>query len=40
MLQQKGLISYQRGSLTIHKRKRIESMACDCYALISAGSRV
>ena len=34
-LQEEELISYQRGNLTIHDRKRLESLACDCYALVS-----
>ena len=35
-LQEEELISYRRGNLTIHDRKKLESRACDCYALISA----
>jgi len=35
-LQEEDLISYRRGNLTIHDRRKLESLACDCYALISA----
>jgi len=34
-LQEVDLISYQRGNLSIRDRKKLESLACDCYALIS-----
>jgi CRP-like cAMP-binding protein len=34
-LQQRGLISYHRGDLIIHNRKKLESTACACYSVIS-----
>lgn len=34
-LQQDALISYQRGNLMIHNRKKLEAAACACYALVS-----
>jgi CRP-like cAMP-binding protein len=34
LLQKAGLISYTRGNVTILSRKRLESGACDCYAIV------
>ena len=34
-LQQDKLISYQRGALTIHNRKKLEAVSCSCYAIVS-----
>jgi CRP-like cAMP-binding protein len=34
-LQQHGLISYHRGDLTIHNRKKLEKASCSCYSIIS-----
>ncbi|PYS30589.1 MAG: Crp/Fnr family transcriptional regulator [Acidobacteria bacterium] len=35
-LQKKGVIEYSRGTITIRDRKRLESLACECYGTISA----
>ena len=34
MLQREGIIEYTRGSVRILNRKKLESFACECYALI------
>jgi len=34
VLQQAGLITYTRGSVTIMNRTKMEQMSCDCYAMI------
>jgi CRP-like cAMP-binding protein len=34
-LQQNGLISYRRGSITVTDRKGLEAAACECYAIIT-----
>jgi len=34
MLQKAGLISYVRGTITIHDRKGLEEAACSCYRTI------
>jgi CRP-like cAMP-binding protein len=34
MLQQAGLIRYQRGKITIVNRQGLEEVACECYASI------
>lgn len=39
-LQRDGLISYQRGRLTILKRNGLEKAACECYAVISQRFRL
>jgi CRP-like cAMP-binding protein len=36
MLQQAGLIRYQRGSVTIVDRPGLEAVACECYGVIRA----
>ena len=36
-LQQKGLISYNRGVITILDRARFEDAACECYAVVTDG---
>jgi CRP-like cAMP-binding protein len=33
-LQKAGLISYTRGNVTIHDRRRLEEASCDCYGLL------
>lgn len=33
-LQEEGLISYQRGMITIVNRKRLEERSCECYGII------
>jgi CRP-like cAMP-binding protein len=35
-LQEKGLITYRRGIITIRERKKLEAMACECYANLRA----
>ena len=35
-LQQRGLISYRRGKVTIVSRMELEKAACDCYRVCSA----
>jgi len=34
VLQQKGLIEYNRGAVKIVNRKKLEDSACECYAVI------
>ena len=34
-LQQRGIISYRRGKILIGDRARLESAACDCYAMLA-----
>jgi CRP-like cAMP-binding protein len=34
ILQQKGLIKYGRGSVTIVNRKKLEDSACECYGIM------
>lgn len=34
-IQKQGIISYQRGLITIQDRKRLESQTCPCYEIIS-----
>ena len=34
VLQREGIIEYTRGSVRILNRKKLESFACECYALI------
>jgi CRP-like cAMP-binding protein len=34
ILQRKAIISYNRGSLKILNRKRLEQFACECYAVV------
>jgi CRP-like cAMP-binding protein len=36
VLQQAGLIAYQRGVVTILDRPGLEAAACECYAIIAA----
>lgn len=36
ILQQKGLISYSRGVITISDRAGLEQLACECYGLLVA----
>jgi len=38
-LQQRGLLSYRQGVITIVSRKRLEEHACECYAEIKAEHR-
>jgi len=38
-LQQKGLISYSRGQITIVDRVRLEEQACECYEVVEAEYR-
>ena len=33
-LQQAGLISYQRGRITVFDRAKLEAHACECYAVV------
>ena len=35
-LQQAGVISYRRGQLTIHSRKKLEAFSCSCYQIIKS----
>jgi CRP-like cAMP-binding protein len=35
ILQREGAIAYERGMVTIIDRKRLESSACECYAVIA-----
>jgi CRP-like cAMP-binding protein len=35
-LQEKGLITYRRGTITIRDRAKLEGMACECYANLRA----
>lgn len=37
-LQRAGLISYSRGKLLIVDRRRLEAVACECYATVKAAS--
>jgi hypothetical protein len=39
ILQKAGLIKYSRGSVTIMDRSKLESAACECYAIISRQSQ-
>jgi hypothetical protein len=34
LLQKAGLITYNRGSVKIENRERLEDAACECYGLI------
>lgn len=34
VLQQAGMISYTRGSVTILNRRKLEATACDCYRIV------
>jgi hypothetical protein len=34
LLQKAGLITYNRGEVTIEDRARLEDASCECYALI------
>lgn len=34
ILQNAGLISHTRGSVTILNRQRLEEAACDCYGIV------
>ena len=33
-LQQAGVISYQRGRITVLDRKKLEALSCECYAVV------
>jgi CRP-like cAMP-binding protein len=33
-LQKEGVISYRRGQLTVHNRKKLEAAACNCYRIV------
>ena len=33
-LQNKGIISYSRGSITVEDRKQLETLSCECYEVI------
>lgn len=39
ILQKAGLIRYSRGSVTITDRSKLESAACECYAIINRQSQ-
>ena len=34
MFQEQGMISYRRGIVNILNRRRLESLACECYEVI------
>ena len=34
MLQQAGLIQYQRGKITVLDRGRLEAASCECYSVV------
>jgi hypothetical protein len=33
-LQQRGVIKYQRGRITVLDRPRLEQLCCECYAVV------
>ncbi len=39
LLQQRGLIEYARGRITIHDRETLSAQACECYRQMSAAYR-
>ncbi len=35
-LQQRGIIKYVRGTITVLDRKGLENAACECYGIVNA----
>ncbi len=33
-LQRQGVIEYSRGRITVHNRRQLEQMSCECYAVV------
>lgn len=37
-LQKQGVITYKRGQITVLNRKKLESLSCECYAVVKSES--
>jgi Mn-dependent DtxR family transcriptional regulator len=35
-LQEAGLITYRRGQVTVHDRRKLEAGSCECYGIVSS----